>query len=270
MVSGSASASEIWSRGYGNIFQVDTPAVHYMDLLIESAHEAGLRSIALVYAGSDFPRDVAKGVREQAARRGMEIVFDREFPEDTTDFSGLVREMKASAPDVVIGGTYLDGSIALIREAKRQQFSPKAFAFTVGPALVEFGKALGPDAEGVLGVVSWMRSGNIPMAYDFSYRYKEKTGHNAAAQAASGYAAGQVLEAAVRLAGTLDKDAVRAQLRNMVFASLLGRYHVDETGKQVAKDTYVMQWQNGKRLLVLPRELRDSKIIYPFTPWTER
>ncbi|MGD2057040.1 MAG: ABC transporter substrate-binding protein, partial [Gammaproteobacteria bacterium] len=27
MVSGSASASEIWSRGYGNIFQVDTPAV---------------------------------------------------------------------------------------------------------------------------------------------------------------------------------------------------------------------------------------------------
>jgi hypothetical protein len=56
----------------------------------------------------------------------------------------------------------------------------------------------------------------------------------------------------------------------MVFASLLGRYHVDETGKQVAKDTYVMQWQNGKRLLVLPRELRDSKIIYPFTPWTER
>jgi len=270
MVSGSASASDIWSRGYGNIFQVDTPAVHYMDLLIESAHDAGLQRIALAYADSDFPREMARGVREQAARYGMEIVFDRDFPEGNTDFSALVRDMKASTPDMVIGGTYLDGSIAMVREAKRQQFSPKAFAFTVGPALVEFGEALGPDAEGVLGVVSWMRSGNIPMAYDFSYRYKEKSGHNAAAQAASGYAAGQVLEAAVRLAGTLDRDAVRGQLRDMVFASLVGRYHVDESGMQLAKDTYVMQWQGGNRLLVLPRELRDNKIIYPFTPWSER
>ena len=270
MVSGSASATEIWSRGYRNIFQVDTPADRYMDLLIESASNAGLTTIALAYAGTDFPREVARGVRTKAAAAGMKLVFDEEYREDSTDFTELVLRIKATRPDLVIGGTYLQDSIAFVREAKRQNFSPNALAFTVGPALVEFGEALGPDADGILGVVAWMRSGNVPMSYDFSFRYKEMTGRNAGVHAAYGYAAGQVLEAAVRLADSLDRDAVREQLQTMKFGSLLGRYRVDDSGKQLAKKTFVMQWQNGKRLLVLPRQLRDSPIIYPLKPWSER
>ncbi|RLA08508.1 MAG: hypothetical protein DRQ54_04290 [Gammaproteobacteria bacterium] len=270
MVSGSAAATDIWSRGYRNIFQVDTPADRYMDLLIESAGNAGLTTIALAYAGSDFPREVARGVRTQAAAVGMKIVFDEEYPEDNTDFTELVTRIKATRPDLVIGGTYLQDSIAFVREARRQNFSPNALAFTVGPALVEFGEALGADADGILGVVSWMRSGHVPMSYDFSFRYKEMTGRNAGAHAAYGYAAGQVLEAAVRLADSLDHNLVRDQLREMKFSSVLGRYRVDDSGKQLAKKTFVMQRQNGYRLLVLPIERRESPIIYPLKPWLER
>ena len=151
MVSGSAAATEIWSRGHRNIFQVDTPADRYMDLLIESASGAGLKTIALVYAGTDFPREVARGVRTKAAEKGMTLVFDEEYPENGTNFADLVRRMQATSPDLVIGGTYLKDSIAFVREAKRQNFSPMALAFTVGPALVEFGEALGADADGILG-----------------------------------------------------------------------------------------------------------------------
>ena len=270
MVSPSASATDIWSRGYRNIFQVDTPADRYMDLLIESASNAGLTTIALAYAGNDFPRGVARGVRTKAAAVGMKVVFDEEYRQGSTDFTDLVRRMQASNPDLVIGGTYLEDSIALVREAKRQNFSPKALAFTVGPALVEFGDTLGPDADGILGVVGWMRSGRVPMAYDFSFRYKGITGRNAGVHAAYGYAAGQVLEAAVRLADSTDSDAVRTQLREMRFGSLMGRYRVEDSGRQLEKETFVMQWQDGHRLLVLPKQLRAGPIIYPLKPWSER
>jgi branched-chain amino acid transport system substrate-binding protein len=270
MVSPSASATDIWSRGYRNIFQVATPADRYMDLLIESASNAGLTTIALAYAGSDFPRGVARGVRTKAAAVGMKLIFDEEYPEDSADFTDLVRRIKATRPDLVIGGTYLEDSIALVREAKRQNFSPKALAFTVGPALVEFGDTLGPDADGILGVVGWMRSGRVPMAYDFSFRYKGITGRNAGVHAAYGYAAGQVLEAAVRLADSTDSDAVRTQLREMKFGSLMGRYRVEDSGRQLEKETFVMQWQDGHRLLVLPKQLRAGPIIYPLKPWSER
>ena len=271
MVAAGAASSRIWSRGYRNIFQVDAPAREYMDLLIKSAKEnAGLTRIALIYPDAEFSREVAEGVRAKAAEHGMEIVFDEEYPLDSTDFSDLVRRLRLSAPELVIGATYLNDSIALVREAKRQRLSPKAIAFTVGPALPEFGNALGEDANGIIGVVSWMRSGRVPMAYDFSFRFKEQFGRNAGVHAAQGYGAGQVLEAGVRLAGSLDKDAVREQLSSMVFRSLLGNYRVDESGLQKAKTIFLMQWQNGYRLLVSPKELRDAEIIYPFKPWSER
>jgi len=119
-------------------------------------------------------------------------------------------------------------------------------------------------------VVSWIRSIRVPLAYDFSFRYKEKHGRNAGVHTAYGYAAGQVLEAGVRLAGSLDHDAIREQLGNMKFRSVFGNYKVDEDGRQTAKSTYVMQWQNGDRLLTLPKVIQDAEIIYPFIPWSER
>jgi len=270
MVATGAADGHIWSRGYKNIFGIDAPAREYMKLLVDSAAAAGLKRIALIYADSDFPKDVADGVRDLAARNNMEIVFDRMYNEDTKDFTALMQLMKTSRPDAVIGGTYLDDSIGIVRAAKKVRLSPKAFVFTVGPSLKEFGNALGPDADGVLGVVSWIRSAHLPMARDFSYRYKQKHGHNPGAHVAYGYGGGQVLEAAVRLAGSLDRDAVRKQLVEMKFRSLLGHYDVDATGRQVGKSIFVLQWQNGKRLLVLPEHLRESPIQYPFKPWSER
>jgi len=270
MVATGAAGDNIWTRGYRNIFGVDDVATHYMDLLIELASGAGLKTIALVYADNDFPRKVAAGVRARAAEHGMQIVFDREYAQEGADYTRLITGMQAAHPELVIGGTYLDDSIAIVREAKRHNFSPKAFAFTVGPALKEFVTTLGDDANGIMGVVAWMRSAAMPMAMDFSYRYKAKFGHNASVQAALGYGGAQVLEAAVRLAGSLDKDAIREQLGKMMFQSLVGRYLVDKTGRQTAKSTYVMQIQNGWRLLVLPKELQDAKVQYPFKPWSER
>jgi branched-chain amino acid transport system substrate-binding protein len=270
MVAAGASSRDIWLRGNRYIFQVDAPADTYDDLAIISARNAGLNTIALVYEDSDFPRQVAEGVRAQAAKQGMEIVFDEAYPKNNTDFSAIVEAMRARNPDVVIGGTYLDDSIAIMRQAKKSNLSPKAFVFTVGPALPEFGDALGSDANGVLGVVAWMAAAHMPMAMDFAYRFHMQYGESATVYSAYGYGAGQVLEAGVRLAGSLDKAAIADQLRHMKFRSVLGAYQVDDTGKQLDKTTFIMQWQQGERRLVLPRSLRDSPIEYPFKPWSSR
>ena len=271
MVAAAANSSAIWSKGYKNIFQVGAPAADFMNLAIQSAaQDAGLKRIALIYADTDFSKEVAAGTRAQAAKFSMDIVFEAQYSLDNPGFSQLVARIQSSNPDMVIGATYLNDSIAFVRQAKKSQLAPKAMVFTVGPALEEFYLALGDDADGVLGAVSWMRTANLPMAQDFSYRYKLLFGRNAGGHAAYGYAAGEVLEAGVRLADTLVKKTIRQQLRQMKFRSLLGRYSVDETGRQKAKSIYVMQWQNGRRVLVMPKTMRQQPIIYPFTPWSER
>ncbi len=270
MVAGGAAAGDPWRKGYANVFQIDAQAKDYFDLVIAGAAGQGLTRIALVYAGTEFPREVAAGVREEAANHGMQVVFDEEYPNGSTEFTDIVARMKQTNPEVILGGTYLQDSIALVRATKAANLSPIAFAMTVGPSQREFGDQLKEDSAGIMGVVSWMRSARRPMAFDFSFRYKERYGVNAAVQSAYGYSAGQVLESAVRLAGTTDYDAVREQLRTMKFRSLLGNYRVDETGAQQAKRTFVMQWQGPYRLLVLPREIQEAPVKYPFVPWSER
>lgn len=270
MVATGAASSEIWSRGYKNIFQIDAPARAYMNLPLDYANDHGLKRVALVYGDTEFPMEVADGVRAKAAEHGMALVVDAKYPTQSADFDGLAEMIRQSSAEVVIGGTYLDDSVALVKAMKKVGAEPKMVVMTVGPALREFGAQLGDDANGVMGVVAWMRSGKVPMAYDFSYRYKEKYGFNAAAHAAYGYGGGQVLEAAVRLTGSLDKNALRTKLGEMKFRSLLGHYRVDENGLQTAKVTSVMQWQTGFRLLVLPAENADNPVDFPFVPWSQR
>jgi len=266
MVATAASADKIWARGYKNIFGIDTPSSNYMDLAVETAAQQGAKTMSLFYADGDFASDVAVGVRRKAAELGIRIILDESYPAHQRDFSLLAVKLKTVGADVVFGATYLEDSVALGQAIGPQKLDADMVALTVGPALLEFRDRLGGNVDGIVGVVQWLRSARLPKAQDFAYRYRQKYGHNPAVHATIGYSAGQVLEAAVRLAGSTDLDAVRSQLGQMHFRSLLGHYQVDATGRQVGKYNYLLQWQDGHRRLVKPDNLAEAAFIYPRRP----
>ena len=265
MVATAASADQIWSRGLKNIFGMDTPSSNYMD--VDENGEVfgllGVKSIAVVAAQTEFAEDVVKGIRGYASKRGISVVLDETYPQQQTNFTDLANRLAQVNADVVFGISYLEDSIALVRALKQANVKPKMLAFTVGPAQREFGDRLGADAEGVVGVVQWMRSVPLPGAQDFAYRYRKRYGANPGVHAAIGYSAGQVIEAAVRLAGSTAPEAVREQLRTMQFTSLLGIYQSSETGRQEGKRNYLLQWQQDRRRLVAPGVLAERELIFP-------
>jgi len=267
MVASAASAEKIWQRGYKNIFGTDVPAANYMNIAIAVAQENGAKTFDLISSDGTFSLEVAIGVREEIARRGLTLLLDEVYQLDQTDFTALAKKLSNSKGDVLLGATYLHDSLA-IRKALMAiggQSRPKKamVALTVGPALREFGDEFGPGAEGIVGVVQWLRSVKKPGSQDFAYRYRLKHGNNPGVHAVIGYSAGQVLEAAVRLAESTDKDAVREQLGKLEFHSLFGDYEVDETGRQVGKGNYLLQWQNDHRRLVAPPDVAERKLVYP-------
>ena len=259
MVSTAASSEAIWSRGLKNIFGADTPAGDYLDG-IHMALDAGANTIALVYARTEFGMEVAAGMRKQATNR---LVLDEGYAPETRDFTALAKRLRSVDADLIFGISYLDDSVAIVRALKAAGVKPRMLGFTIGPGLREFGNQLGPDAEGVLGVVQWLRSSRVPGAQDFAYRYKQRYGANPGVYAVLGYSAGEILEAAVRLAGTADHDAVREQLRTMYFKALIGSYDVDATGRQQGRRNYVLQWQDGHRRLIAPENIAEHELIYP-------
>ena len=259
MVSTAASSEEIWSRGLKNIFGIDTPAGSYLDG-IQIARDAGAKTIAMVYVRTEFGEEVAAKLREGVGGR---LVFDEGYAPEQRDFSDLAKRLRQVDADLVFGVSYLDDSIELVRAIKQEGVKPRMLGFTIGPGLWEFVEKLGEHAEGIVGVVQWLRSSRQPGAQDFAFRFRERYGYNPGVYAVIGYSAGQVLEAATRLAGTTDHDAVREQLQTMYFRALIGSYEVDATGRQKDRRNYVLQWQNRTRALVSPEDIADSKLIYP-------
>ncbi len=262
MISTAASAEEIWSRGLKNVFGADTPVDDYLSQL-HIAADVGAKTIALIYARTEFGEELAASSRKKMEKRGLKIVLDEGYAPEQRDFAALAKRLGKINADVVFGISYLDDSIAIVRTLKKEQVEPRMLGFTVGPGLREFGDQLGKDAEGVVGVVQWLRGSRQPGAEDFAYRFNQLYGYSPGSYAVLGYSAGEILEAAVRLAGTTDRDAVREQLRTMYFRALVGAYQVDETGRQKDRHNYILQWQNHHRVVVAPEEIAQSALIYP-------
>ena len=87
---------------------------------------------------------------------------------------------------------------------------------------------------------------------------------------AQGYGACQVLLEAIRRAGSVDGEKVRAALVRLDFNTAYGAFKVDADGFQVAHKMVMFQWQDGKKVIVWPEELAPGKPRFPTPPWSQR
>jgi branched-chain amino acid transport system substrate-binding protein len=260
-----ASSTDIWRHGYKNVFGLYTPATANMDPVIDLAKQHELSTIALVYLDDDFPRDVAVGVRATAAAKGLRIVLDEKYSNDLKAMPALAGRVAAANADVVIVASYMDDAVAFAKAAKAAGVKPKLLAFSGAPALQEFVDKVGvANVQGILSTAQWTRGIRVPGGFDIGFRYAAVHGEYPSYDVAGGYAAGQVIEAAVRLAGTVDHAAVRDQLSTLKFRSILGNYRVDSTGMQTAKSTYLLQCQEDHISLVYPPDVSRYKVLYPY------
>ena len=273
-----ASAPVVYAQGYKNVFGIYTPADVNMDGVLDMAKENGLSSVAIAYQNSEFPAAVAQGVRVSAAGKGLAIAFDESYPVGSSSLDQYAGRLSKTRPDLIVLGAYLEDSIAFVKALKATGYAPKMLAVSGAPSLRQFGEALGADADGVIATTQWMRSGRIPGAFDFAFRYRELYGAYPGYNAAGGYAAGQVIEAAARLSRLREvaddplaiRSRVRENLASMKFASLLGSYRVDETGRQKDKPLYIIQWQGTHRSLIAPQNIARWQLKIPFPSWNAR
>ena len=88
--------------------------------------------------------------------------------------------------------------------------------------------------------------------------------------AAGTYAACQLLLDAVRQAGNMDPEKLREQLLTFKTRTVLGDYAVDERGYQIGNKGLLVQWQDGKRVVVWPDDLKSARPRFPTPPWSQR
>jgi branched-chain amino acid transport system substrate-binding protein len=271
MVAPLAATTSIFKKGRKYIFMVITPAENYLDGLIDMAAKRGLKTVAIINEDTLFPKASASGTAEAAKKRGMQVVLQEAYPKGNTDFSALLVKIKAANHDVIAAGTYFDDAVAITRQMKELNVNPKMFGLTVGGDLPEFYDLLKQNAEYVYGSTQWDESLPYPGQKEFLAAYKAKfKGQEPSYHTAAGYAGCLIYAEAVKKAGTLDADKVRDQLLKMEIRTAFGDYKVEPDGFQVAHKMVMLQWQDGKRIVVWPDDLSNGKPRYPTPEWGKR
>jgi branched-chain amino acid transport system substrate-binding protein len=277
-----AAATSIFKKGRKFVFMIPSPAERYLEGLIDMAATRGLKTVAVIHEDTLLQKSIAQGALELAKRRGLQVVLAESYPKGKTDFGGVLGRVKTANPDVLAAATY--DAVAITRHLKALGINPKMFGMTVSAALPQFYETLGRAAEFVYGASLWepelvtLRAGGlIPIARQYpgarelveSHR-KEFPGAEISYHSAQGYGGCQVLVEAIRRAGSLDSEMVRAAILKLDLNTVFGAFKVDPDGFQIAHRGVIFQWQDGKKVIVWPEELAPVKARFPTPPWSQR
>ncbi len=235
----------------------------YLPAVVDVAKSTGYGTVALLANDSPGTVEICGGVRARAQALGMKVVLDETYPRTTTGFGSYAADAAAAGADVVVGCAFLPDSISLARAFAAAGVKPKLEAFSIGPTDPAFGRALGPLAEGVVGSTTWWPSLKTKGNKDFVASFTRTFNRPPVYHSAMAYSSLQVLAAAVRAAGSLDQDKIRAALGSLRRDTVAGQFHIDAGGRQLGYASYLMQWQDGVQKLVWPRDVAEASLRLP-------
>ena len=125
-------------------------------------------------------------------------------------------------------------------------------------------------AEGFIGPSQWEAEAGYMADYGPSAAQVVASLHRAGHEAvdypmAQAYAAGVVMQRCLLEAGSLDDSALRQAASSLDFTTFYGRFRIDpETGRQTGRSTLLVQWQDGRKVIVWPPESANGVLRCPW------
>jgi branched-chain amino acid transport system substrate-binding protein len=267
-----ASSGVIWQKGRKYVFNVMAVAQDYQKGALHLAKEIGAKRVAIIGENSLFPKQSAEGAVEWAKKLGLQVVLNETYPKKQADFTGLLQRIKSKRADVIVSNSYFADAAAQIRQLKELNVNVKMFSGTVGPSLPRFAKELGGTAEYVLGFSQWEPKPEVlkrPGMEAFIKAYEQRYGVKPNYHAGTAYTAMQVLEAAVKQAGSFDRQKVWQTLRTIETTTVMGPWKVDENNLN-SHEGLTFQIMDGQRKIVWPEKLAEVPYKLPMPEWNKR
>ena len=259
-------------------------ASSWSDGFIRAGQRAGAKSIAILAADQEFAQNLANGARELAKKANIKSVYDQNYPPTTTDFSSLVRGIRAARPEMVFVMSYPNDSVAIIRAVNEIGVGSTVQVFGGGMVGLQFTPimtSLGSLLNGVLNYNSYVPGMKYPGIEDFLARYAKR-----AAEAKVDplgfylppfkYAIGQMLEQAVNATKSLDHKQLASYLRGHEMKTVVGPIRYDKTGEWANPRVVQAQFrgvadkdmeqfrQPNKQVVIYPDDYKTGDVITPF------
>jgi len=271
MIAPTAGTSSIWEKGRRYLIMMLSPVESLPEGLLDLAARNGLRRVAVIKLDGLVANAAAKGAGELAKKKGLEVVFAETYPSGTTDFSDILKRVKATTPDVLMAASVrLEDLVAITRQMREVDLNVKMLSSVPYGLLPDYYKQLGKEAEFVYSGSFWDTGLPYPGNREFVAAYEKEFNRTPSVQSAASYAGCQLLVETLRRTGSLESNKLRHALLALRTKTVLGDFAVDDRGFQIAHKAITIQWQDGKQATVWPDDVVSAKPRFPTPPWTQR
>lgn len=267
---------EVFNRGLTNVFFAQpAPAVRQAGLftiyLLGLSDDLRPETFAIATQDDTFTLAVMERFETLLINAGLELVLKEVYPPEQTDFSSIAEQVAELDPDVIIGGTLFEDSVAQIKAYQSTNYQPRFAFFTSGPSVPNpFYESLGDATEGIFSAVSWFPEASEYQNDVFVAKYLEMFGgtlSDISEDAANAFTVGQVLQQAVEETGSIDNSAIIKGLHRGTYQTVVGALSFDETGAPLGSHM-LLQWQGGNFVIVGPSDRAETDpLMPPKPPW---
>jgi branched-chain amino acid transport system substrate-binding protein len=259
-------------------------ASSWSDGFFAAGKRAGAKTVAILAADNDFAQNLANGARTLAGKAGIKTVYDQNYPPSTTDFSSLIRAIRAARPEMVFVMSYPNDSVAIVRAVNEIGVGSQVQIFGGGMVGLQFTpimNSLGSLMNGILNYNSYVPGMKFPGIEEFLKRYAQK-----AAEAKVdplgfylppfNYAIGQILEQAIGATKSIEDKALADWLHKNEVHTMVGPIRWGKDGEWAqarvvqaqfrgVKDKDIEQFrQPGRQVVIYPEAYKTGDVVTPF------
>ncbi|MGV0853502.1 amino acid ABC transporter substrate-binding protein [Mycolicibacterium phlei] len=264
----SCASPDMFNRGFKYIFfsqqaMANDQAKVFAEWIAALPPEQRPKTAAYASLDDPFAGPVVEGAEKILSAAGIRTVYKDEYPANTKNFDSVVNAMRDAGAEIVVQGSVFEDGVNMIRSMNRANYQPAILYQSSSPTYGrQYLDAVGQEnAEGVFASASYSPLADTAQNKEFVELFEQKFGHTPPEDAGDGFAAGQVLKAAVEAVGSIDDQAALADwLRNNSVETVLGTLSWNADGSPKG-DFLVGQWQAGNFEVVLPTAIATTDRI---------
>jgi branched-chain amino acid transport system substrate-binding protein len=227
--------------------------------------------VAILYSSTPGATQLAQLQRDRLQGKGVQVSSFESFQTGTPDFAPLLARVNAGGAQALLVDGFFGDHLVLLRQAHGPPGALKAVLGAFGmefPALIA---QLGPLAEGAIGTISWepglVLSGDAQASRAYVTGFTQHFGHAPVPLTMHGYTAARAVLGALAKSGSGSgvpgRDAVRDALRSTDLKLPLEHLQFDDHGDPLHYEIGLFQIQQGKHVVVWPKDHATGKLIYP-------
>ena len=251
---------------------------------IAAAQNPKPKTLAILGVDAEYGRNATDGARDNVKKFGFDVVYDQNYPPTTADYTPIIRAVQAKNPDIVYVAAYPPDTVGIVRAMNEVGFTPKIFGGALIGLMITGTKVqLGPMLNGMIITQGFLPASTFlfPGTKELLDKYAEK----APAQGLDplgwsfppyGYAAGQVLAAAVEGTKSLDHGKLADYMHKTEFSTVVGKLSFGKDGEWAKGREVWTQFQHiaasnldtfrdvSRQPILLPADMKTGSVIYPY------